>query len=291
MSRKYVFTYWTNKDYINFNPVYVKYLIAQPELCPTTLKQHYQGYVEFYGTHRMKRAAEILGSKKSKKEDKCGIWFNPNVKGTKEENIIYCTKERTRKPGGVIIEYGNRNAKQGYRSDLHEITDKIVSGEKLNDLALDFPMQWVKYHRGFESLRQEVMVNESKEFRHVTVNILVGDTGTGKTRQVLYNEDGTRKDDIYVLDKGNSDRVWWDGYDGQKTILIDEFYGWLKYSDLLRILDGHQLKLEKKGGHTYACWNTVYITSNQDPGMWYRQGMTPALERRITNTKWLYSDS
>jgi len=83
------------------------------------------------------------------------------------------------------------------------------------------------------------------------------------------------------------------GYRGQKTIVLDEYEGQgISYKQLLRILDGHQLRLNLKGKHTYAKWNKVFITSNKDPNRWFPTGMTDALRRRLTNvtrfagTKW-----
>jgi hypothetical protein len=65
------------------------------------------------------------------------------------------------------------------------------------------------------------------------------------------------------------------------VLLIDDFYGWIKYGFLLKVLDIYPLRLAVKGSHAYACWETVYITSNKAPETWYAGGMTAALRRRI----------
>jgi len=81
-----------------------------------------------------------------------------------------------------------------------------------------------------------------------------------------------------------------DGYEGQKEILIDDFYGNIKLNFLLKILDGHKLRINIKGGHRYALWNKVYITSNTQVDEWYQTIMLTnpklkdALDRRITKT-------
>ena len=118
---------------------------------------------------------------------------------------------------------------------------------------------------------------QSKQFRNVQVEIYVGEAGSGKTRKAI-EEAG---DDYYILDQ--SERVWFDGYDYEKTLIIDDFYGWIKYGQLLRILDGHQYRCEIKGGFKYAAWTKVIITSNAQPNEWYQKGLTPALQRRISN--------
>lgn len=74
-----------------------------------------------------------------------------------------------------------------------------------------------------------------------------------------------------------------DGYDGEDAIIIDDFEGQLKYKHLLKILDGHQLRVNVKGGHRYARWTRVFITTNEEASGWYQRGLTPALQRRLTS--------
>lgn len=71
-----------------------------------------------------------------------------------------------------------------------------------------------------------------------------GVSGSGKTRAV-YDEFG--RDDMYVKDPTN---IWWCGYEGQRCILIDEFYGTMQFSYLQRLLDRYPMTMEIKGGHT-----------------------------------------
>jgi len=69
------------------------------------------------------------------------------------------------------------------------------------------------------------------------------------------------------------------------VLLIDDFYGWIAYGYLLRLLDGHPVQMETKGGHTHACWETVIITSNVLVIAWYQNvDDIRALERRINET-------
>lgn len=87
----------------------------------------------------------------------------------------------------------------------------------------------------------------------------------------------------FILCTSNSKCVWWDGYDGQKAIVIDEFYGsWMRYSVLLRVLDGHPYRLDVKGAFTWANYDLVIITSNSPIGSWYKRDDISALLRRVT---------
>lgn len=78
-----------------------------------------------------------------------------------------------------------------------------------------------------------------------------------------------------------------DGYYGQTAILFDDFYGGVKYTQLLKMLDGYPMQIGKKGGFVQKRWRTVLFTSNASPMEWYKRGLTPALKRRITSvTYW-----
>ena len=69
----------------------------------------------------------------------------------------------------------------------------------------------------------------------------------------------------------DSNTVWWDFYDGEKAIIIDDFYGWIKPHELYRICDRYKYKVAFKGGFHYAQWLYVFITSNSDPSKFYKE--------------------
>lgn len=93
-----------NKKWLNFELVpKVKFLIFGLETCPTTKKEHYQGYVEFKTKIRFKQVKKVLEK------------INPSIRssrGSKEDNIKYCSKEgdywingaRERKPKVLTTE-------------------------------------------------------------------------------------------------------------------------------------------------------------------------------------------
>jgi len=58
---------------------------------------------------------------------------------------------------------------------------------------------------------------------------------------------------------------------------------------LLRLLDKYKLKVEIKGGHSWAIWTTVVITSNHHPSEWYKDVDLAPLERRIQEIR--FADS
>lgn len=82
--------------------------------------------------------------------------------------------------------------------------------------------------------------------------------------------------------------LWWDGYDGQETVLLDDYTGWLPMAVLLRLLDRYPMTGQVKGGQTWLRMKTIIITSNFGYQEWYKDPTTrflDALQRRI-HTIW-----
>jgi len=82
-------------------------------------------------------------------------------------------------------------------------------------------------------LKAEVNVNKFAQ-RDIKVIVLWGDAGSGKTRFVYDNH---KIEDIYKLNVNSNGALWFDGYESQSVLLIDDFNGWIQYRDLLTILD------------------------------------------------------
>src|SRR6185503_7283590 len=122
-------------------------------------------------------------------------------------------------------------------------------------------------------------------FRKIKVSVLIGPPGCGKTRKVYDNHDIT---DIYKLNTSTNGTLWFDGYVGQRILLIDDFKGWIKFTELLTILDVYPYRCQIKGGYCYANWDEVYITSNYSIDNWYNDVNLSALMRRIhiINDQW-----
>lgn len=245
-------------------PSACSYGVWQLERCPSTGRLHFQGYLHFANPRRLDSVRSVIGG-----SPHCEV-----RKGSHKQAMEYCSKVETRVAGPWTI---GSEPEQGKRSDLDNCASAIKGGMSISEVRKEFPVQYIRYRRGIEALCHNEQREWSRNFRDVEVVVYYGRAGAGKTKKAV-EESGN---DYFILDQG--ERVWFDGYEGEKILIIDDFYGWIKYGMLLRILDGYQYRCEIKGGFTYALWNKVYITSNKHPREWYTQGMTPALERRITN--------
>lgn len=245
--------------------------VWQLERCPQSGRLHLQGYVEFNSPMRVGAVKEYFGSQTIHLERRAG---------TRDQAIQYCRKEESRVSGPWTV--GELDSvRPGRRTDLDSVAERIQEGHGLQSIVEEYPVQYIKYRRGIEALyARKAKLRAYSQWREVRVLVYHGAAGVGKTRAAVAE---AGENDYYILD--HSERVWFDGYDGEKTLIIDDFYGWIKHGQLLRILDGYPYRAEVKGGFTYGEWTTVYITSNDPPDKWYNFGLRPSLERRITEIK------
>lgn len=113
-----------------------------------------------------------------------------------------------------------------------------------------------------------------------SVRVYWGRTGTGKSRQA-WDAAGM---DAYCKDPNTK---FWDGYTGQKAVVIDEFRGKIDISHVLRWCDRYPVRVEVKGSATPLLAENIWITSNLHPKDWYPeldQETLAALLRRLDIT-------
>jgi len=250
---------------------------------------HLQGYAEFRRGMRTGGACKALGGH--------ACMFIAG--GSREQNIKYCSKGEAdwdHTPGadnsGVVpvnpqvTTLGKwEGGGQGARTDLIDLMERIEKGEEVIDTMKAMPEVYSRHMRFAESFRSNIEKRATKAFRKVTTSVFWGDAGTGKTRKAVELAEAAGKRYFFV----NSDfgSFPFQGYDGEEVIIFDDFYGsHVKYDFLLRLLDGYQVQLNVKGGSRYSAWDTVYMTSNVEPSMFYvNKGLTDALARRIHVTE------
>ncbi len=217
----------------------IRYVCWGTESCPKTKKKHYQGWLQYNKKKRLGGIKKVCHSKKLHIE---------SCRGTESENNKYCQKDNKYETLGEYMT-------QGKRTDLDQLKSVLDMGGSLEDIASENFESFIKYNRGFQEYKKIVDKRLRKKFRKVEVIHIHGTTGSGKTRTAMESTE-----DLYKIH--GDDLQWWDGYDGEKTLLIDEYDNQIACTKLLGILDGYQLRLPIKGSFTYANWNKVYITSN-----------------------------
>lgn len=192
-----------------------------------------------------------------------------------EASINYCTK------GEIIID--TNNCEQGRRSDLTNAIDSLKKNLNMYDVVEDHPEVFVKCHKGLEKLQQKLLLKKCPKFFVTEVHVLWGASRTGKSRWCR-----ERHPNLYNVPEPINQSLWFDNYDGEEAILLDDFYGWVKYHTLLQLTDGYPMQLPVKGGFVVRMWTTVYITSNKPVEEWYPNVEDiSALKNRITSIQHL----
>ncbi len=244
----------------------VRYMCYGDEIANETGKRHLQGFISF----------ENAISGKSVKRNLLSNILHIEIARNVQASITYCKKE------GNFVEYGTAPEQQGKRSDLQSIKEWIDNDKDFSDLYNEHFGTMIRYSKGIEKYFN---LKGKKRDWITTVNVLWGESGTGKTRRVYEDTKAMgysmTSNDIYLYPGGG----WFDGYNGQKIVLFDDFYGDLKASLLLKVLDRYPLLLPVKGAHVNFAPEIIYITSNVHPKDWYPNipdEVRTAIMRRIS---------
>lgn len=181
--------------------------------------------------------------------------------------IIYC-----RKDGNMIIDKDGRTG-QGARSDLGVLVDCLTTGG-LQKAKVIVPEMLIKFPAGCKLF---VSIGIAPSRPTMRVFTLVGPPGCGKTSWAHAEFPGA----YFWSPSGQGNHVWWDGYNGESTIIIDDFEpAALPYEVFVRLLDRYPLMLGVKGGTVPCEATTIVLTSNTLPHMWYTKQPLDAVERR-----------
>lgn len=193
----------------------------------------------------------------------------------------YCSKEESRVDGPWYI--GDHAERQpGQRTDLHQLEEAVKRGDDDKQLWEGNFGTMVKYHKSIGRARAALQI-DSKRRQSCTIYVLWGPTGTGKSARCA-----EMAPNAYRLAAPPTDNqgLWWDGYCGQRDVIIDEFNSWIKITTLLTYLDIYPALLQIKGDTVPLVAERWFICSNTPPDEWYRNStdaQREALMQRFTN--------
>lgn len=197
--------------------------------------------------------------------------------GTHDQAVEYCTKEDTRIAGPYHV--GEAPAGQGKRTDLESVKLMLDAGAPMREVAQEHFGAFVRHYRGFNTYR---LLTQEQRTWQTTVRVYWGPPGTGKSRRALH-EAGPH---AYWLPRpnqasGSGGTLWFDGYDGEEHVVIDEFYGWIPRDTMQRMIDRYPFQVQTKGGSVRFLAKTIWITSNVPPEDWWKRMGLGAMERRL----------
>lgn len=245
----------------------LRYLAYCTEVGEKKKTPHFHAYCHFFNPKTLKQVRGFFGSTLSKAPH-----IEP-VRGSIAENKAYLSKQETMKTFGTL-------PRQGTRTDLKSIRTMIQEGKNMAEIAE--LIETAPALRSAELLMKYQPMPKRNEAP--TIRWYWGPSGTGKTHRAF--EEATAMGDTWVSMNGLK---WWQGYYGQKYIILDEFRGdACTYGTLLRFLDKYPIQVENKGS---SCWmkaTHIWITSNKSPEETYRGKTEEALDqlvRRITHVE------
>jgi len=200
------------------------------------------------GTHHLQGFLSLKKRTSFSKLKKLFVRYHiESRRGTFQQAVDYCKKD------GDYIEVGVP-PKQGNRTDLEAVAEKIKEGVTSTAIARDFTTTYIKYYRGIE----QTILKLQTPFTAGNVRgvWIWGPPGTGKSHVAR-----TYDADAYIKPQNK----WWDGYNGQLTVILD---------DLDTPVLSHYLKIwadkwactgETKGGTIHLRHTLFIVTSNLHP--------------------------
>lgn len=214
---------------------------------------HLQGYVELRQQKRLSAMKKLIER---------AHW--EVRRGSPDEAAMYCKKE------GDYLEFGAPLA-QGTRRDLEEVASLVRDGASLAEVDALAPALAVQYHRGLMAMKSRQMTDRVEPPQ---VTWIWGGTGVGKTRMA------TERGSFYMKDGSK----WWDGYEQQERIVIDDFDGSWPFRDLLRLLDRYPYQGQTKGGYVKINSPSIIITCEYPPEKFWNGTDLKQVKRRLTAT-------
>ncbi len=253
--RNVMFTINNPEEATTFDEGLMHYLVYQEEIGEEGT-YHFQGYCELKNQTRMAALKRLLGGERNVHLE--------TRRGTQEQAIAYCKKEESRIDGPY--EFGQPRS-QGKRMDLEAFKDEVMAGKRKRDLVDDHVGVIARYPKFYDTLMQ---MNRPERTTELEVSLLIGETGTGKTRSVYDQYHGENELFMTPLNNGT---MWWDGYDRHKIVLLDDFSGaacHMTLTTLLRLLDRYPISVPIKGSYTWWLPDKVFVTTNILPKHWFK---------------------
>ena len=203
------------------------------------------------------------------------------------KSFAYCTKEKTRVPGETPTIVGDweriLSRLDGPAPGVMEELRALILEENLawDELALTHPRAWMheKACRALIAARDRNRFSKTRD--NLSVCVYFGATGSGKTSAAL----AASNDFCRVTSYGTGA---FDSYQGESTLILDEYRGQLDPATLLNVLDIYPLNLPARYENKPAGYTKVFICSNLHPKDWYPDLDTvtqSALVRRFSEVK------
>lgn len=179
---------------------------------------------------------------------------------------------------GTSSTFTNPESNKGTAATRRAIHKALIKGETLAKVLNSNP----------EEVRFITDISKFCKGRKVESSVLYihGPTGTGKTFSLLKVLNHI-KSSYFTKSSGSK---WFDGYQGEEIIILNEFISYIPITTFLQLTDPEPPHLEVKGSHTPNKSLVQIITTNTPPDEQYtdekvcRPEQWRAYKRRLTDT-------
>lgn len=234
--RNYCYTLnnYTDEEFNMVQTIECKYHIIGKEIGEQGTP-HLQGFIA------LKNARSFNAFRKLMKR-----WHLEPCKGNPEQNIKYCKKEND------YIEIGDA-PNQGKRNDIQIVKKMVLEGRPMKDICMEV--------NSYQAIKcGELMKKYIERQRNFKTHVywFYGPTGGGKSRCAMEMFPNA----YWCMSTGK----WWEGYDGHKEVIINDYRkDFYKFSELLNLLDRYPFRVECKGGSRQMLAETIVITTPYSP--------------------------
>lgn len=168
----------------------------------------------------------------------------------------------------------------GARNELVAMKAMIDEGAATEQLWDEHFGSMARYHGAMSKYR--AFKDKRRSRPKLELEWIYGPSGSNKST-IAERENP----DAYWLGVGCTGKLWWDGYDGESTIIVDDFRpSMCSYGELLKMTNSRgKYRIEHKGGSGWLTCAKMVFTSIQHPeDMFVCSAEEPwaQLDRRIT---------
>lgn len=241
--KHFAFT-WNNYQEVNYNEILTRaitelgitYIVYGFEIAPSTGTKHLQGYAQ--------TEKRVYLSKINKLLPKVHITI---CNGSSQDNINYCKKLDDYAEQGVPRTEARRIKK--CKDDWNALVNLAECGN-LDSIRQDYPQEFLCYYRTFKQIAQDNLKPQEQERRAYWI---WGKPGTGKSRAVHQ---------LFPHAYWKNANKWWDGYKGERVVVLDDLGTSHLYEHLKRWADRYPVIGEVKGSSIGLSYEIFIVTSN-----------------------------
>lgn len=189
------------------------------------------------------------------------------MRGSIADSVAYCSKEK------LWYEFGDRpvEAGMGPKKAFDNMVTQIKTNIPDRVIFESNPNMFLRYRTSIGAAKQLYAGDAPR--KPVEVYWYWGETGAGKSFRV---EAEVKESAMAVYRQNGSS--WWDGYDSQPAVIIDDLPETKNLTELLKELDVYNYLLGTKGSHTWMKAEKIWVTSSFPPSKIDKGGQ---LARRI----------